>query len=94
MALWCEFQLLRDQLEKLINAKNSSSSLIVMKGAAKLFFHTRLMHEKEVRRYTGAQSRKLVTDNNLMIDGKAYIATSLTGVELSEAIIMAVLPKI
>jgi HAMP domain-containing protein len=39
------------------------------------------------------RSRKLITENNLLLNGEEYIATALKGIELADAVIMAVYPR-
>lgn len=77
-----------------VNAKIAPRQIIVMEKGSEVLFpesYTRMANVRRIMHRT--QSRKILTDDNLMIAGKAYIATCLTGIEMSDAIIMAVYPR-
>jgi HAMP domain-containing protein len=77
-----------------INRKISPRQLLVMEKGTESIFPPGSEHERQVRSIMhSTQSRKLITENNFSLAGKQFVATSLVGIELSDAIIMALYPS-
>ncbi len=82
---------INEQLEAL-NRKIAPRRLMVMESGTENVFPA--SDQKTLRRLMHrTQSRKLLAEDNLLVDGKEFIATSLKGIELSDAVIMAIYPK-
>ncbi len=84
---------LHQHLEE-VNRKISPRQLMVMERVTEAIFPMNLEHAKQVRNIMHrTQSRKMITDNDLSVAGKNYVATSLVGIELSDAVIMILYPS-
>ena len=84
---------LRQQLEE-VNRKISPRQLVVMEKGSETMFPASMAHERAVRNIMHrTQTRKLITENSLDLSGRQYVATSLVGIELFDAVIMAVYPS-
>ncbi len=84
---------LKDELEAL-NNRIAPRRLLVMETGTEKIFPQSFAAEKNLRRIMHrTQSRKLLTEDSLLIGGKEYIATSLKGIELADAVIMAIYPR-
>lgn len=83
---------INDQLDAL-NARIAPRRLYVMETRGEKIFPAvseagnlrRLMHR--------TRTRKLLTDDNLFLAGEEYVATVLKGIEMSEAVILALYPR-
>ncbi|HNX75862.1 MAG TPA: SpoIIE family protein phosphatase [Candidatus Rifleibacterium sp.] len=77
-----------------LNRRIAPRKLLVMELESGRIFPESAPGEKKLRRIMHrTQSRKMLADDNLLIDGEAYVATALKGIELSDAVIMAIYPK-
>lgn len=86
-------EFLNKQLEE-INLRIAPRKLIVMEKGSEKILPAAFSGYSTVRRIMHkTQTRKIVTENNLVLDNTSYIATSLTGIELSDAVIMAIYPR-
>ncbi len=84
---------LRLQLDE-INAKIAPRKILVMEKGNETIFPEDLNGVADVRKIMHRTlSRKLVRENQLMIGPQTYVATAMTGTELSESVIMAVYPR-
>lgn len=84
---------LSQQLED-INRKISPRQLVIMEKGSEMIFPASMAHERSVRNIMHrTQTRKLITENSLEFAGKRFVATSLVGIELFDAVIMAVYPS-
>lgn len=84
---------LNEQLEAL-NTRLAPRRLVVMETGSEQIFPQSLAGEKHLRRILHrTQSRKLVTEDNLILDNRVWVATSLKGIELADAVIMAIYPR-
>ncbi|MBU1105836.1 MAG: SpoIIE family protein phosphatase [Candidatus Riflebacteria bacterium] len=84
---------LSEQLDE-VNTRIAPRQLIVMEKGSEVVFPVRMAHERAVRNIMHrTQTRKLITENSLNVENKRYVATSLVGIELSDAVIMAVYPN-
>lgn len=84
---------LNQHLEE-VNRKISPRQLLVMEKVTETIFPLSNDHHRQIRNIMHlTQSRKLITENDLALAGKNFVATSLVGIELSDAIIMALYPS-
>ncbi|EKD81394.1 MAG: CBS protein [uncultured bacterium] len=84
---------LNQQLED-VNRKIRPRQLLVMEKGSEVIFPAQLAHERAVRNIMHrTQTRKLITENSLKLGENLCVATSLVGMELSDAVIMAVYPS-
>ncbi len=82
---------INEQLE-VLNRKIAPRRLLVMESGTENVFPT--SDQKTLRRLMHRTlSRKLLAEDNLLVDGREFIATALKGIELSDAVIMAIYPK-
>jgi len=84
---------LNQHLEE-VNRQISPRKLLVMEKGTETIFPLNAQHHRQVRNLMHlTQSRKLITENNLGLSGEHFVATSLVGIELSDAIIMTLYPS-
>lgn len=82
-----------EQLDTL-NARISPYRIVVMETGSEMIFPESFSGEKNLRRIMHrTQSRKFLAEDSLVINGEEYIATALKGIELADAVIMAVYPR-
>jgi len=86
-------EFLQNQLEE-INRRIAPRKLIVMEKGSEKVLPDSFAEFSPVRKIMHrTQTRKIVTENNLVLDNRKYIGTSITGNELSDAVIMAIYPE-
>lgn len=83
---------LNEQLA-VLNRKISPRQLLVMEKGSEVIFPAQTAGEQTIRKIMHrTKTRKLITDNSFMIGKNSFVATSLLGIELADAVIMSVYP--
>lgn len=84
---------LNEQLASL-NARIVPRRIVVMETGTEKVFPETWSNEHALRRLMHrTQNRKLLTDENLQADGQELVATSLKGIEMADAVIIALYPR-
>lgn len=66
---------------------------VMDKKSEKLFVSSPINSGQIMRLLRQTRSRKLIMNNNVIIDGRSFLFTSISGNELSEGILMALYPR-
>ena len=83
---------INDQLETL-NTRIAPRRIHVMETQGEKIFPA-APDEKKLRRIMHrTRTRKLLTDDNLVLGGEEYVATAIKGIEMSDAVVMALYPR-
>lgn len=76
-----------------VNKKISPRQLLVMEKGSEVIFPVQMAGERAIRKIMHrTKTSKLITDNSFIIGKNRYVATSLIGIELADAIIMSIYP--